>query len=161
MLQEAIAKSYDILVEARDNHKSVREALEGHWRPNIEVSQADKVVENVCKIPVKKRSLKDVLIMAAWMQEVPSFREFAPKLEEQELTVCCLSLRLRRLHPGEPLCRIRELPTEVFYVLSGSVGVTSANDDVFDPATLPDIIFHTETRGSTIGEASILYNSRR
>lgn len=115
----------------------------------------------VCSKPTKSRDLEDVILIIRWMKEVATFAEFAPYMGEQELIVYCLCLRLRQLKPFEPLCRIGEAPYEVFYVLDGQIGVTSLNSEVYNAKILEDKVFHTEKKGATIGEASILYNSLR
>lgn len=118
-------------------------------------------MKEVCSKPVKSRSLDDVTAIVRWMKEVATFAEFAPRMDEQELIVYCLCLKLRELERFEPLCRIGELPYEVFYVLDGQIGVTNVSAEVFSAHILQDKVFHTETKGATIGEASILYNSMR
>ena len=75
--------------------------------------------------------------------------------------VYLLSLTLKTFNKHEALCRIGEAPTSVFYLFEGQIGVTNLNNQVFNTEILKDKIFHTEAKGATLGDASILFNSNR
>lgn len=94
-------------------------------------------------------------------KQFAAFTEFAPALDEQELIVFCLCLKLKTLNQYEALCRLGEQPHEVFYILDGHIAVTNVNQSIYTEAALKDRIFHLETKNATLGEASILYNSNR
>ena len=115
----------------------------------------------MCAKAAKCRTLDDVVVVVKWMKEVPSFLEFAPYMDEHQLIVYCLCLKLRIIRQYEALCKIGEMPYEVFYVLEGQIGVTNLNVETYNASNLEDRVFHQESKGATIGEASILYNSMR
>lgn len=94
-------------------------------------------------------------------KEFPAFQEFAHALDEQELIVFCLCLKLRMLEQYEAVCRLGDQPHEVFYILDGKIAVTNVNENIYNEVILKDKIFHLESKGATLGEASILYNSCR
>lgn len=163
MLQEGIARSFDIIHQCQERNVNVKDLLTKiTLSPNIEVKSChSQEIREICSKPTKSRSLDDVLTIVRECKEFQSFVEFAPFLDEQELIVFCLCLKVRSLDKYEGLCRVRELPLEVFYILDGEIGVTNVSASNYTEDLLKDKIFHVERRGSTVGEASILYNSTR
>jgi CRP-like cAMP-binding protein len=95
------------------------------------------------------------------VHEFLSVAESLPGLDVEEMILYALSLQTKSLMPFDILCRIGEPPIEVYYVLSGNVGVTNLNNKVLTQELIQGKIFHTEVRGATLGEASILFNSNR
>jgi hypothetical protein len=120
-----------------------------------------KEIVEICRKSVASRTLEDILNIIRAKKEFPSFQEFAGSLDEDQLIVFCLCLKLKTLESYEPLCRLGEQPYEVFYILDGKIAVTNVNESIYNEKALTDRIFHIETKGSTLGEASILYNSCR
>ena len=107
MLQEGIAHSFEMLTEAKGRNLEVKRWLKTDTLPPaLEVVAPNQEMKDACSKPVKSRTLDDVLLIVRWMKEVPTFHEFAPFMDEQELIVYCLCLMLRRLAKFEALCRI-------------------------------------------------------
>lgn len=111
--------------------------------------------------PTFSKTLEDTISILTTMAGFPNFIENYRKLDVDQLVVFALSLTLHEFEPYEAVCRIGEAPTEVFYVLTGKIGVTNLNNKILTAEIIGDKIFHSEGKWSTLGEASILFNSNR
>lgn len=89
------------------------------------------------------------------------YRELKSGLDDLALLLLAFSLRFKEFTPLEVLCKLGETPNEVFYVLAGKIAVTNLTTREIDFDSLEGKIYHYETRGAVVGEASILYNSNR
>jgi len=114
------------------------------------------------KKPTNEKTTEDVIeILGVMLHEFVSVAESLHGLDIEEMILYALALHAKCLMPFDILCRIGEPPIEVYYVLNGKVGVTNLNNKVLTQELIEGKIFHTEVRGATLGEASILFNSNR
>lgn len=156
MLQESLVKSFELMERYQTCGSSFKDLLKnGFHSSSIEELKASAIKN------IKERTLDDLFVIFKAMTNFESFTEYAGGMDAQETIIFCLSLCWNTYAQHEALCRVGEPPNEVFYVLDGKIAVTSVNAREFTPLILQDKIFHMESTGSTLGEASIIFNSNR
>lgn len=120
-----------------------------------------KVLAESCNKPTSEKTLEDLLQVLRAACEFSSFSQYYSKMTEQEVVIYLLSISLETYKKFDVLCRIGDSPSNVYYLYEGSVAVTNLSNQVFTEALMADKVFHIETKGATLGEASILYGSMR
>lgn len=155
-MQEALNKTYGIVEEIKKDKVDLKAQIAAF----LPLDTLGEAAQSLLK-PTSEKTLADVLNILRVMNEFLTFRENYRGLEEQEIIVYALCLTLREYKTFSPLCRVGESPLEVFYVWDGKIGVTNLSNRTFDEESLKDRIFHTEARGATIGDASILFSVNR
>lgn len=108
-----------------------------------------------------EKNLSDVFIILRAMDEFEMFKELKASFGDQELLLLALSIKFKEFKPLDTICRIGDTPQEIYYVLGGQIAVTNVTHKNISHDSLKDHTFHYETKGSVLGEASILYNSNR
>ena len=114
-----------------------------------------------CTKPTENKTLEDCLNVLKWLETFRNFEENWCELDSQEAIFYALSVRFKVYKPYEALCRVGELPTDIFYILEGKIAVTNLNNVIFNSDILEGNVFHNEGKGACLGETSILYNSNR
>lgn len=155
-MQQAIASSYGLVEQATNQGLNFKKFLNESLFP----PSKDKI-KAVCLKPIEDKTLEDVLLALRALDQFSSFSEYRNGLDDQEFIIIGLCLRYKAFDSYEAVCRIGEAPTEIFYVLDGVIGVTNLTNRFFSEEILDGKVFHTESSGATLGEASILYNSNR
>ncbi len=118
-------------------------------------------MESSCNKPTNEKTLEDLLQILRAVSEFESFKQYFHKMSEQEVVIYLLSISMEKFDKYEAICRIGDAPTNVYYVYEGLVAVTNLANQNFSESIMADRVFHTESKGATLGEASILYGSMR
>lgn len=105
--------------------------------------------------------MNDVRVILKAFHSFSSFTEAKDNLELMALLTLGLTARVKRVKPLEVLCSIGEVPSEVFYIFEGKIAVTSIPRANVSWENLSTYDCQFESRGSVLGEASVLYASRR
>jgi CRP-like cAMP-binding protein len=164
-MQDLVSKALDLSREFADqkvNLKTIKLTQASNYNPQVVSVAYLQAFFNMVKKPTNQKTTEDVMeILGVMVHEFVSVAESLPGLDVEEMILYALSLHAKSLMPYDILCRIGEPPIEVYYVLSGNIGVTNLNNKVLTKELIEGKIFHTEVRGATLGEASILFNSNR
>lgn len=105
--------------------------------------------------------MEDVKQVLRTLSEFQSYRESVADLDADQLLCLALCLKVHKAKPLEVLCNIGELPSEVYYVLDGRIAVTSVPSKLVSWETLAKYDCQIEGKGAVLGEASVIYGSRR
>lgn len=95
------------------------------------------------------------------MRQFNGYNEFRKDMDDEEYILFGLSLQLKKYKPYQALCRIGEVPNEIYYVVDGKIAVTNLGSLYYNKDMLEGNVFHYEGNGSTLGESSILFFSNR
>lgn len=164
-MQDLVSRALELSREFhahKVNLKTAKLTQTSSYNVQVTLHHLTKNFVEVVKKPTFEKTTEDVLeILGVMVHEFVSVAESLHGLDTEEMILYALSLQPKVLKPFDILCRIGEPPIEVYYVLHGKVGVTNLNQKVLTQELIEGKIFHTETRGATLGEASILFNSNR
>lgn len=119
------------------------------------------MLREICFKPLQQKTVEDAVAILKALEEFQVYRELKGGLDDMALLLLAFSIKFKEFAPLEIVCRLGETPNEVFYVLEGKLAVTNVTTKQISFESLQDKIFHYETGGSVVGEASILYNSNR
>ena len=61
------------------------------------------------------------------------------------MIVFALSIHFKWYNPFETICRIGDMPNEVYYVVEGKIAVTNLSNSIMNSDILEDKVFHYET----------------
>jgi CRP-like cAMP-binding protein len=118
-------------------------------------------LQRICKIPSARRTEQHIgdLIMA--LRKFSLFASHENRLNTREKVHLAMSLGFEEYKEFEPVCRIKEPPSFVFFVLSGEIAITLANPAKFTLEKLKGTVITKYEQGTSFGEVGIISNTTR
>lgn len=157
-MHSAVTCAFELYEQVKNSKMNLRKRLQEFE----EKEYSNEELEKLCSIPTGKKTIEDILTILAGMKIFKSFVEQRQGLDDQDLLILGLSIKYKVFQTLQPLCKIHEIPNEVYYVLGGKIAVTNKNEEIFKLEQLEiSKVFHYEQKGIVLGEESILYNSTR
>ena len=102
-----------------------------------------------------------MVTIISFLNQFKNFHEPSQKISEIDLIQIALYIKLKEYKPYEAICRTGDFPTEIYYILSGKIAVTSVVRKYYNEDILKNNTFHNEGTGSTLGQEGVIYNSNR
>lgn len=83
------------------------------------------------------------------------------RLSVNEKVQLAMNIGYQEFDPYSPICRIKEPPSFVFFVLEGEISITLANPNIFTQANIKGTVITKYEPGTTFGEVGIISNTTR
>lgn len=112
-------------------------------------------------MPANLRTETDVADIIACLRTFPLFSTHESRLTTREKVLIALSVGVESYSPYQAICRIKDNPNCVYFVLQGEVVVTLANPRYFTEANISGTVIAQYQIKTTFGEVGILSNTTR
>jgi CRP-like cAMP-binding protein len=89
------------------------------------------------------------------------FASHEVRMSTKEKVLMAMSLGFEEYKQFEPVCRIKEPPSFVFFVLEGEIAITLANPSKFTIEKLKGTVITKYDHGTSFGEVGIISNTTR
>lgn len=160
-MHQAIVRSFECQEDFAKRSDEMKQKSHRPQTIDFEVNRIHQNLKMICDKPIPKKTVEDACLLLKTLELFQVYRELKSSLDDMSLLVLAFSLKFKEFMPMEILCRLGETPSEVFYILDGKVAVTNLASREISLDSLDGKVFHYESKGSVVGEASILYNSNR
>jgi len=113
------------------------------------------------KKPSDARSVQDLGIIVRALSTFRFFKGIEGKLNDGNWLKFSMYCEIEEFQPLEPICRIRDPSNDVFFIIQGDVAITKEWRSRYDLDKLLEHSLATITKGHSVGELGVIYNSQR
>lgn len=118
-------------------------------------------LQRICRIAPARRTEQHIAELIMALRKFSLFASHESRLNTKEKVQVAMSLGFEEFKEFEPVCRIKEPPSFVFFVLEGEVAITLANPAKFTLEKLKGTVITKYEQGTSFGEVGIISNTTR
>lgn len=115
-----------------------------------------RLIKMILMKPPTERSKSDKETIKALLESIDSIREIKDMLADEQLLTLSNYCKLEVFDEMQTLCRHGEFSNSVYFLLEGSVAITSTNEEVFTRDNIKDTIMMVVRPGMVFGEIGVI-----
>lgn len=115
-----------------------------------------RLIKMILMKPPTERSKSDKETIKALLESIDSIREIKDMLADEQLLTLSNYCKLEVFDEMQALCRHGEFSNSVYFLLEGSVAITSTNEEVFTRDNIKDTIMMLVRPGMVFGEIGVI-----